>query len=368
MSKYVGAIDQGTTSTRFILFDRQGEIVSLDQKEHEQITPRPGWVEHDPAEIWRNTQTVIQRRPGEEGTEPRRSRQRRRHQPARDDRHLESPHRRGAAQCAGLDGHAHRRPRRANSPRTAARIACAPRPACRWRPIFPASNCAGCSIMCPARRKAPQSGDVLFGTIDSWIAWNLTGGVRSGRHITDVTNASRTQLMNLETLDWDQDILNLFDIPRACLPEIRSSSEDMGLATGVLAGVPLAGILGDQQAALFGQACLLARTGEKHLRHGLLPAHEHGRKAVSVDMRADHNGRLQAGRRAARLCAGRLDRHHRRAGAMAARQSRPDLRGVGDRGRWREPSPTMAASFSFPPFPDFMRRIGAPMRAALSRA
>jgi glycerol kinase len=108
----------------------------------------------------------------------------------------------------------------------------------------------------PGAQKRAEAGDVLFGTMDSWIAWNLTGGVDGGRHITDVTNASRTQLMNLESLDWDRDILNLFDIPRACLPEIRSSSEEMGLATGVLADVPLAGLLGDQQAALFGQACL----------------------------------------------------------------------------------------------------------------
>jgi glycerol kinase len=118
----------------------------------------------------------------------------------------------------------------------------------------------------PGARAAAQSGDALFGTIDSWLVWNLTGGPNGGRHITDVTNASRTQLMHLRSLDWDGAILDLFGIPRACLPEIMSSSEPLGSAREPLSGVPIAGILGDQQAALFGQACL--KPGEAKNTYG----------------------------------------------------------------------------------------------------
>ena len=255
MSKYVGAIDQGTTSTRFILFDRQGEIVSSDQKEHEQFYPRAGWVEHDPAEIWRNTQTVIRGALAKKGLSP--------------------------AELVSVGVTNQRETTVLWNRRTGEAL----HPALVWmdtrtddlvreftkdggqdrlraRTGLPlATYFSGLKLRwlldhVPGAQQGARAGDVLFGTMDSWIAWNLTGGVHGGRHITDVTNASRTQMMNLESLDWDRDILNLFDIPRACLPEIRSSSEEMGLATGVLADVPLAGILGDQQAALFGQACL----------------------------------------------------------------------------------------------------------------
>jgi glycerol kinase len=255
MGKYVGAIDQGTTSTRFIIFDRQGEIVSIDQREHEQIYPKAGWVEHNPEEIWRNTQTVIH----------------------------------GALAKADLDpvdissvGVTNQREttviwnRRTGEALHNALVWMDTRTddlvrefaddggqdRLRAKTGLPlATYFSGLKLRwlldhVPGARDGAGAGDVLFGTMDAWIAWNLTGGVNGGRHITDVTNASRTQLMNLETLEWDRDILNLFDIPSACLPAIRSSSEEVGIATGVLAKVPLAGILGDQQAALFGQACL----------------------------------------------------------------------------------------------------------------
>ena len=255
MTKYVGSIDQGTTSSRFILFDRRGDIVALDQKEHAQIYPRPGWVEHDALEIWRNTQAVIA----------------------------------GALTKAGLSktdlvsvGITNQREttvlwdRRTGAPvhnalvwmdtRTDALVAAFERDGGKDRlrektglPVttyfsglklrWLLDNVAG------AREKAAR-GDLLFGNIDTWLTWNLTGGPDGGLHITDVTNASRTQLMNLATLDWDADILALFDVPRACLPQIRSSSEVYGACKGALDGVALAGILGDQQAALFGQACL----------------------------------------------------------------------------------------------------------------
>ena len=177
MSKYVGAIDQGTTSRRASSFSIvRARSSPLDQKEHEQISPRPGWVEHDPAEIWRNTQTVIAA-PWRRRVEPRRSRQRRRHQPARDDRHLESPHRRGAAQCAGLDGHAHRRPRRANSTADGGQDRLRAKTGLPLATYFSGLKLRWLLDHAPGARKSAEGGDVLFGTMDSWIAWNLTGGV-----------------------------------------------------------------------------------------------------------------------------------------------------------------------------------------------
>lgn len=255
MTQYVGAIDQGTTSSRFIIFDRAGAIISVDQKEHEQIMPKPGWVEHDADEIWRNTQTVIA----------------------------------GALAKAGLTradlaavGITNQREttvlwdRKTGAPlhnalvwmdtRTDQLVAHYTKDGGQDRlrdktglPL--ATYFSGLKLRwlldtVPGAQKAAEAGDLLFGNIDTWLAWNLTGGTNGGLHITDVTNASRTQLMNLETLDWDADILRLFNIPRACLPAIRSSSEVYGNCTGELDGVPLSGILGDQQAALFGQACL----------------------------------------------------------------------------------------------------------------
>lgn len=265
MTKYVGAIDQGTTSSRFILFDRSGAIISVDQKEHEQIMPRPGWVEHDAGEIWRNTQIVVA----------------------------------GALAKAGLTtadldavGITNQREtsvvwnRRTGEPihnalvwmdtRTDQLVAALSKDGgqdrLRGKTGLPlATYFSGLKLRwlldaVPGAQAAAEAGDLLFGNMDTWLTWNLTGGVDGGLHLTDVTNASRTQMMNLETLDWDEDILKLFNVPRACLPEIRSSSEVYGTATGVLAGVPLSGILGDQQAALFGQACL--KPGEAKNTYG----------------------------------------------------------------------------------------------------
>ena len=142
-----------------------------------------------------------------------------------------------------------------SSHRTAATTACATKTGLPLASYFSGLKLRWLLDTVPGAREKAASGDVLFGNIDTWLVWNLTGGVDGGCHITDVTNASRTQLMNLQTLAWDEEILRLFDIPRACLPEIRSSSEVYGEATDDLAGVPIAGILGDQQAALVGQAC-----------------------------------------------------------------------------------------------------------------
>ena len=255
MTRYVGSIDQGTTSSRFIIFDKQGDIVAVDQKEHAQIYPRPGWVEHDATEIWRNTQDVIAGALKKGGLS------------ARDlvsvgitnqretsllwDRSTGAPvhnalvwmDTRTDALVAAFEKDGGKDRLRAKTGLPLATYFSGLK--LRWL----LDNVAG------ARERAVR-GELLFGNIDAWLAWNLTGGSDGGLHITDVTNASRTQLMNLATLDWDDEILALFDIPRACLPAIRSSSEVYGACRGALAGVPLAGILGDQQAALFGQACL----------------------------------------------------------------------------------------------------------------
>ena len=250
MAGYIGAIDQGTTSTRFIVFDHAGAIVALDQMEHRQIMPRPGWVEHDAAEIWANTQAVIAGALERAGLTP------------------------GDLAAVGITNQRETTvlwDRESGQPvhnaivwmdtRTDKLVeqlaAEGGQDRLRGRTGLPlATYFSGLKLRwlldeVPLAHARADAGELLFGTIDSWLAWNLTG-----LHVTDVTNASRTQLMNLETLGWDDEILALLDIPRACLPQIRSSSEVYGTCRGVLEGVPLAGILGDQQAALFGQACL----------------------------------------------------------------------------------------------------------------
>lgn len=265
MAQYVGAIDQGTTSSRFIVFDKAGSIVSVGQKEHEQIYPRPGYVEHDPLEIWRNTQAVIQEALAKKGLSPRDLAAigitNQRETTLIWDRRTGQPlHNALVWQDTRVDSIVEEFARDGGHDRL------------RDKTGLPlASYFSGLKLRwlldtVPGAREKAAAGDVLFGNIDAWLVWNLTGGVNGGCHITDVTNASRTQLMNLASLDWDEEILNLFNIPRACLPQIRSSSEVYGEATDNLAGVPIAGILGDQQAALVGQACF--RQGEAKNTYG----------------------------------------------------------------------------------------------------
>jgi glycerol kinase len=251
MAHYVGAIDQGTTSTRFIVFDRAGSIVSVAQKEHAQIYPKPGHVEHDPVEIWRNTQEVIAAALDARGLGSRDLAAigitNQRETTLIWDRHTGRPlHNALVWQDTRVDAMVEEFAREGGHDRL------------RGKTGLPlTSYFSGLKLRwlldrVPGARERAAAGDVLFGTVDSWLVWNLTGG---RRHITDVTNASRTQLMDLESLAWDDGILALFDIPRACLPAIVSSSEVYGEAADLLAGVPIAGILGDQQAALVGQAC-----------------------------------------------------------------------------------------------------------------
>src|SRR5215207_5850772 len=254
MADYVGAIDQGTTSTRFIVFDRQGAIVALAQREHTQIYPKPGLVEHDALEIWRNTEAVAREALEGRGLTPRDLTAvgitNQRETTLLWDRRTGEPlHNALVWQDTRVEDLVARFAEDGGKDRLRARTGL---------PL--ASYFSGLKLhwllahVAGAREKA-EAGDALFGTIDAWLVWNLTGGPRGGLHVTDVTNASRTQLMNIETLEWDPDILRLFDIPRACLPRIVSSSEVYGEATGALVGPPIAGILGDQQAALVGQVC-----------------------------------------------------------------------------------------------------------------
>ena len=292
MSRFIMAIDQGTTSTRCMIFDRQGSVIGVDQREHRQIFPRPGWVEHDPQEIWERTQQVIQGAlkaaelgPGDLAavgiTNQRETTivwERRTGQPihhalvwqdTRTDRLV-----RELAEAGGTD----RFRERVGLPLATYFSG----PKLRWL----------LDNLAEARTRA-EAGELLAGTVDTFLAWWLTGGPDGGIHVTDVTNASRTMLMNLETQAWDEHMLEVLDIPLTLLPEIHASSEVYGTCSGILEGVPLAGLLGDQQAATVGQVCfepgtakntygtgnfLVLNTGEQLVQsqHGLLttPAYQ----------------------------------------------------------------------------------------------
>jgi len=281
MAGYIGAIDQGTTSSRFIVFDRSGRIVSSAQKEHEQIYPKPGWVEHDPEEIWRRTHGVILEAMEAGALRP------------EDLAAIGITNQRETAvvwhKKSGKPVYNAIVWQDTRVARTVAEFAAhGGQDRYRARTGLPlATYFSGLKIrwildeVAGARTQA-EAGDLLFGNIDTFLIWHLTGGAHGGVHVTDVTNASRTQLMNLHTLEWDRDILHDFDIPLQILPKIVSSSEVYGAAQpAAVAGVPIAGDLGDQQAALVGQACfklgeakntygtgcfMLMNTGEKAVR------------------------------------------------------------------------------------------------------
>jgi glycerol kinase len=289
--KYVGAIDQGTTSTRFILFDHDSKIIASHQLEHKQFYPKPGWVEHDPLEIWENTKKAISTTLAKFNIK--------------------------ATEIAALGITNQRETTVLWNPKTGTPY----HNAIVWQDTRTNTICTELAIKygdeffrhktglpsatyfsgpkikwllenIPDLKEAAQKGELLFGTIDSWLIWNLTGGKKGGMHITDVTNASRTMLMSLKTLDWDPKLLKIIGIPQNILPEIRPSSDSeiygYTFKNGVfLDEIPVCGCLGDQQAALFGQNCLkkgevkntygtgcflLVNTGQEivHSHHGLL--------------------------------------------------------------------------------------------------
>jgi len=259
MADYVGAVDQGTTSTRFMIFDHAGTEVARHQLEHEQILPQAGWVEHSPVEIWERTGSVIRTAMDKAGLEASdlaalgvtNQREtavvwnRRTGRPYYNAIVWQDTRTDRIASRLEREGHADTIKRKAGLP--------------------PATYFSGGKIQwilenVEGVREAAEAGDAIFGNTDSWLIWQLTGGTDGGVHITDPTNASRTMLMDLETLQWDDELLALFDIPRSMLPEIRPSSspEPYGLtrSDGPLGGeVKLTGILGDQQAATVGQVC-----------------------------------------------------------------------------------------------------------------
>src|ERR671922_515865 len=255
MADYAGALDQGTTSTRFMIFDHSGQVVGLDQKEHEQIYPKPGWVEHDPLEIWERSQTVIRAALDSKGlkasdlaavgvTNQRETTvvwERSNGKPVYNAIVWQDTRTDKICNDLAADGGQDR-----FRPKTGLPLATYfSGPKVRW--IL--DNVEG------ARERA-EAGDLMFGNIDTWVIWNLTGGTDGGLHITDVSNASRTMLMDLESLSWDEDIASTMGVPTSMLPEIRASSEVYGeVKNGAFKGVSVAGDLGDQQAALFGQTC-----------------------------------------------------------------------------------------------------------------
>ncbi|MBG0740250.1 glycerol kinase GlpK [Paeniglutamicibacter antarcticus] len=288
MSQYVIAIDQGTTSSRAIVFDHDGNIVSSGQKEHEQIFPKAGWVEHDAVEIWDNTREVI-------GTALSKANLTRHDivavgitnqretavvwdkttgKPVYNAIVWQDTRTQSIVDELAADGGVERFKQKVGLPLAT---------------YFSGTKIKWILDNVDGAREKAEAGDLIFGNTDSWVTWNLTGGTDGGVHITDVTNASRTMFMDLETLSWDDDILAAFGVPRSMMPAIKSSSEVYGTVhtSQLLREVPVAGILGDQQAATFGQAAfekggakntygtgnfLIVNTGEEivHSKNGLL--------------------------------------------------------------------------------------------------
>ena len=270
MLKFVAAIDQGTTSTRCILFDHDGNIAGVAQKEHQQIYPRPGWVEHDPVEIWQAAQEVIRGALNKAGAR------------AGDiaaigvtnqrettivwDRHSGKPYynaivwqdtrTKEVCDALAMDGGMDRFRLKTGLPLAT---------------YFSGPKIKWILDKLPGVRQAAEQGDAIFGNIDTWLIWWLTGGPQGGSHVTDVTNASRTLLMDLKTLDWDAGILKVLDIPRQMLPRIVPSADPKTWGATKVSGpfkdiIPVSGDLGDQQAALVGQACF--KPGEAKNTYG----------------------------------------------------------------------------------------------------
>jgi glycerol kinase len=257
MAKYAAAIDQGTTSTRFMVFDHAGKVVCFDQKEHEQIYPKPGWVEHSPNEIWERTQSVIRGALQKGNIDPKDIAAvgitNQRETTVVWDKKTGKPLYNAIVwQDTRTDQIINEFAKQGGQDRFRDKVGL---PLATY---FSGPKVKWILDNVDGARAAADRGDAIFGNIDTYVIWNLTGGTNGGVHVTDVTNASRTMLMDLKTLDWDDEILKVMGIPRSMLPAIRSCSEVYGKAVGDLAGIPIAGILGDQQAATVGQTCFSA--------------------------------------------------------------------------------------------------------------
>src|ERR1700712_2414623 len=283
--EYVAALDQGTTSTRCMIFNHEGEVVATEQLEHEQIFPKPGWVEHDPKEIWQRTRQVIEGACGKAGgtvkalgiTNQRETAvvwDKNTGEPVYNAIVWQDTRTQPIVDRLAADGEVERFKSIVGLPLAT---------------YFSGTKITWILENVEGARERAEAGDLLFGNTDAWVLWNLTGGPDGGVHATDVTNASRTMFMDLETLTWRDDILEAFGVPKSMLPEIKSSSEIYGQveSSSLLREVPVAGILGDQQAATFGQAAfdpgeakntygtgnfLIFNTGEEivHSKNGLL--------------------------------------------------------------------------------------------------
>src|SRR5690606_22677751 len=254
VERYVMSIDQGTTSTRCIVFDHAGRLVSVAQREHRQLFPRPGWVEHDAVEIWRNLQRIAPQALAQAGVGPEQIAAvgiaNQRETTVMWDRHTGVPVAPAIVwQDTRTDTLVDELARRPDAHVVKQRCGL---PLATY---FSAPTICWMLTHIPGLRERAERGDVLFGTMESWLIWNLTGGPDGGVHVTDVTNASRTLLMNIHTLEWDDTLLEFFGVPRAMLPRIRPSVQTYGVARRVVPGVRIAAALGDQQAALFGQTC-----------------------------------------------------------------------------------------------------------------
>jgi glycerol kinase len=264
---YIGSLDQGTSSTRFIVFDESGKIVGQHQLEHTQFLPTAGWVEHDAAEIWNRTQDVITgalkaaRISGADLAAIGITNQR--------ETTVIWDKTTGAPLSHAIVWQDTRTTEFLNSLSEETKGVITHKTGLAIAPYFSGSKINWLLNNVPAVSEALKEDRVLVGTIDSWLLWNLSGGARGGVHFTDVTNASRTLLMNLETLDWDDELLKIFNVPRSILPTIKSSSEIYATTdpSGPLgSSIPISGILGDQQAAMVGQACF--ERGESKTTYG----------------------------------------------------------------------------------------------------
>ncbi len=285
--RYVAALDQGTTSTRCIVFDHDGRMIAIAQREHRQHYPRPGWVEHDAVEIWTTVQRLIRQALDDAGVD------------AADIAALGVTNQRETMvvwdRATGMPVHraivwqdTRTADLLADLDRTDAAAVVRERSGLPLVTYFSGPKLRWLLDSDPDLARRAARGELLFGTMDTWITWNLTGGPAGGRHVTDVTNAGRTMLMNLETLDWDDALLAVFGVPRAMLPEIRSTIGVLGSTVDPVPGIPIGALIGDQQASLFGHGAfdageakctfgtggfLLLNTGTAipHSTHGLIP-------------------------------------------------------------------------------------------------